>query len=158
MVQHITFHRQPLLSAAQLSQMAANGTSVNTLGLSWINPTAADRANVRAQVEGIRPLRLDLSSWAVASSSKPGTAYRVTVWAGNRQACSCECGRAGGICKHIAAVRAELAKSAPVAPAVPAPKPASKLIIAPAVIANREQAERYIEAKITSIAQLYGDD
>jgi hypothetical protein len=47
--------RQPLLSAPQFVTMAANRTSVNTLGLSWTNPTAADRANVRAQVEGIRP-------------------------------------------------------------------------------------------------------
>lgn len=158
MVTQSVARRQPLLSAAQLCHMAANRTSVNTLGMDWLHPTAADRASVRAQAEGVKAYHVANNEWVVPSASQPGTAHKVMVW-GTRVACSCECGRSGGSCKHAAAVRIELAKSAPVAEVkVPAPKPANKLIIAPAVIANRAQAERYIEAKIRSIAQLYGDD
>ena len=121
MVTQLATRRQPLLSAAQLCHMAINRTSVNTLGMSWTNPSAADRASVRAQAEGVRAYHVDANQWAVPSASRPGQAYRVMVW-GAKIACSCECGRAGGSCKHAAAVRIELAKQLVAKPAIaPAP-------------------------------------
>jgi len=143
---HLDARRQPLLSAAQLVTMAHLGTHVNTLGMNWLHPSAADRASVRAQAEGVRAYHVANNEWVVPSASQPGAAHKVMVW-GARVACSCECGRTGGTCKHSAAVRAELAKLAPTA------KPATVADRA----ADRDQAERHIAARITSIAQLYGD-
>lgn len=118
--------RQPLLSAAQLVTMGQLGTHVNTLGMDWLHPTAADRASVRAQAEGVRAYHVTGNEWVVPSASKPGQAHKVMVW-GARVACSCECGRAHGSCKHQAAVRIELAKLAPVVEAKPAPTATAKI-------------------------------
>jgi len=128
MVTQSVARRQPLLSAAQLVTMGQLGTHVNTLGMDWLHPTAADRASVRAQAEGVRAYHVANNEWVVPSASQPGTAHKVMVW-GTRVACSCECGRAGGTCKHAAAVRAELAKQPAATPATIAPaKPAAKSI------------------------------
>ena len=141
MVQQSVARRQPLLSAAQLVTMAHLGTHVNTLGMDWLHPTAADRASVRAQAEGVKAYHVDANQWAVPSASRPGQAYRVMVW-GAKIACSCECGRAGGSCKHAAAVRVELAKQ----PATSTkPAPVSIAPVKPAATAK----------PITSIADLY---
>lgn len=137
MVTQSVAHRQPLLSAAQLVTMGQLGTHVNTVGMDWLHPTAADRASVRAQAEGVRAYHVTGNEWVVPSASKPGQAHRLLVW-GTKVACSCQCGKSGGACKHQAAVRIELAKSPATAPA-------------PVSIAPAKPAA----APIRSIADLY---
>ena len=64
-----------------------------------VQPTAEERALIRALNEGTQVKHLHGELWLASSTSRPGT------WHVVNGRCDCEAGRHGIPCKHVAAVK-----------------------------------------------------
>jgi len=64
------------------------------------------RALLRGLAAGLVTLDIqEASVWAVESESRAGVGYAVKLLAEGRSSCTCEAGRRGDMCKHVALAR-----------------------------------------------------